>query len=220
MFETAIALARELDRGLYVEIKTPSAGQPVWRHLVESGFKRAIVGSFHESVIRELRDAGCRVPLAIMVPAGMDAILMADACGADIIHLGWRELNGQPHLAITDALISGARARGMAIVIWHEERRTVLDGLARFPILGVCSDRPETVKPYLRDYSRPISVVCHRGANWLALENTLEAARICFGQRFDYVELDVRTTADGLTWSSCMMKRSTGRPTAAGASRR
>ena len=196
-FERAIALAQELDRGLYVEIKAPAAGQRVWRHLVEAGFKRAIIGSFHVSVIRELRDAGCRVPLAIMVPQGMDAIMMADACGADIIHLCWRELNSQPHLAITDALISGARDRGMAIVTWHEERRAVLDGLARFPILGVCSDRPETVKPYNRDNKRPISIVCHRGANWLAPENTLEAARICFGQRFDYVELDVRTSADG-----------------------
>ncbi len=195
--ERAIALAQELDRGLYVEIKAPAAGQRVWHHLVEAGFKRAIIGSFHVSVIRELRDAGCRVPLAIMVPQGMDAIMMADTCGADVIHLCWRELNSQPHLAITDALISGARDRGMAIVTWHEERRAVLDGLARFPILGVCSDRPETVKPYNRDNKRPISIVCHRGANWLAPENTLEAARICFGQRFDYVELDVRTSADG-----------------------
>jgi glycerophosphoryl diester phosphodiesterase len=53
------------------------------------------------------------------------------------------------------------------------------------------------VKPYAPGGDRPIRVVCHRGANAFVPENTLEAARMCFDQRFDVVELDVRTTADG-----------------------
>ena len=61
----------------------------------------------------------------------------------------------------------------------------------------MCSDRPELLKPYKKDPGQPIDIVCHRGANTIAPENTLEAARICIEQGFQYVELDVRTTSDG-----------------------
>ena len=40
-------------------------------------------------------------------------------------------------------------------------------------------------------------IVCHRGANQIAPENTLCAAQLCFERRYDFVELDLRTTADG-----------------------
>ncbi|MFZ2103349.1 MAG: glycerophosphodiester phosphodiesterase family protein [Oricola sp.] len=42
-----------------------------------------------------------------------------------------------------------------------------------------------------------IQLVCHRGANRFAPENTLAAARLSFEQGADYVELDVRESADG-----------------------
>lgn len=40
-------------------------------------------------------------------------------------------------------------------------------------------------------------IVCHRGANQIAPENTLCAAQLCFERHYDFVELDLRTTADG-----------------------
>ncbi len=40
-------------------------------------------------------------------------------------------------------------------------------------------------------------IVCHRGANQIAPENTLCAARLCFERRYDFVELDLRTSSDG-----------------------
>jgi len=43
-----------------------------------------------------------------------------------------------------------------------------------------------------------IEIVCHRGANLLAPENTLAAARKAVELGADYVEVDVRTTADGV----------------------
>ncbi len=42
-----------------------------------------------------------------------------------------------------------------------------------------------------------MEIVCHRGANHFAPENTLAAAEICFENKWDYVELDARTTLDG-----------------------
>ncbi len=54
-----------------------------------------------------------------------------------------------------------------------------------------------SVKPYNVDETRPIRIVGHRGANYFAPENTMEAARIAFGQQLDFVELDARTSSDG-----------------------
>jgi len=42
-----------------------------------------------------------------------------------------------------------------------------------------------------------LKIVCHRGFNHIAPENTLIAARLCFDRGYDFVELDLRTTADG-----------------------
>ena len=52
-------------------------------------------------------------------------------------------------------------------------------------------DRAETGHP-----ARP-RVVAHRGARWLAVENTLEALRIAFAEGADGVEFDVQLTRDG-----------------------
>jgi glycerophosphoryl diester phosphodiesterase len=42
-----------------------------------------------------------------------------------------------------------------------------------------------------------LQIVCHRGFNHIAPENTLIAAQLCFDRGYDFVELDLRTTADG-----------------------
>ncbi|MEZ5930865.1 MAG: glycerophosphodiester phosphodiesterase family protein [Alphaproteobacteria bacterium] len=42
-----------------------------------------------------------------------------------------------------------------------------------------------------------MKIVCHRGFNHLAPENTLAAATLCFERGYDFVELDLQTTSDG-----------------------
>ena len=193
----AIDLALELDAGLYVEIKADSAGSKTWKRLEARRFERAVIGSFQQDVIEELRKAGCSYPLSTLVPANSDPFLAAEQTGADIIHLCWLEAQEDPQSLLTEAHLQKAESRGLSIVTWHEERRSVLDALERLPIFGICSDRPETIKPYRRNSAHPMRLVCHRGANHVAPENTEGAARICFGQRFDFVEVDVRTSSDG-----------------------
>ena len=193
----AIDLAKELDAGLYVEIKADGAGAKTWKQLEARHFNRAVIGSFQQDAIEELRKANCGYPLSILVPAGTDPFLAAEQTGADIIHPCWLETQEDPHTLLTEALLQEAESRRLSIVTWHEERRSVLDVLERLPIFGICSNRPETIKPYRRNSAHPIRLVCHRGANHVAPENTDAAARICFGQRFDFVEVDVRTSSDG-----------------------
>lgn len=46
----------------------------------------------------------------------------------------------------------------------------------------------------------PVQVVCHKGANKLAPENTFAAARLCVEWGVEYVEIDVHTSADGVLY--------------------
>lgn len=195
--EQTIDLARELGSGLYIEIKQPCIELQVWRLLSKHDQTNILIGSFLPEAIQSLRSAACDIPLSIMIPQHADPIGMAEQTGADIIHLCWREASDQPHLLVSNDLIENARRKNLAIIIWHEDRRSVLDGLEHFPILAICSDRPETLKPYPVEHQQSTKMVCHRGANYAAPENTLVAAQLCFGQGFNYVEVDVRTTKDG-----------------------
>ncbi|MBX3011530.1 MAG: glycerophosphodiester phosphodiesterase family protein [Caldilineaceae bacterium] len=45
---------------------------------------------------------------------------------------------------------------------------------------------------------QPIEIVCHKGANEYAPENTYAAAQLCVEWGVAYVEIDVRTSKDGL----------------------
>ena len=46
----------------------------------------------------------------------------------------------------------------------------------------------------------PIKIVCHRGANEYAPENTYASARMCIDWGMDYVEVDVNTSKDGVLY--------------------
>ncbi len=46
----------------------------------------------------------------------------------------------------------------------------------------------------------PVEIVCHKGANKLAPENTLAAARLCVEWGVEYVEIDVHTSSDGVLY--------------------
>jgi glycerophosphoryl diester phosphodiesterase len=48
---------------------------------------------------------------------------------------------------ITDALIDRARRDRRQIVLWHEERAQIIADIIRQPVLGICSDRPEMLRP-------------------------------------------------------------------------
>lgn len=190
-----IELAENTRTALYIELKDKNSGPATWQLLKEKGFKRAVIGAFDADWIAHLRDQGCEWPLSVLVSNGEDPLAYAASAKPDIIHLCWEKAAQQPYTLLTDDLIDAIHGTGAAIVTWHEERFDVVEALRTKPVLGICSNRPELLKPAQHTHS--IATVCHRGANSFAPENTLEAARICFDQRLDFVELDVRTTKDG-----------------------
>ena len=48
--------------------------------------------------------------------------------------------------------------------------------------------------------TRKIDIVCHRGANEYAPENTYPSAQICIDWGMEYVEIDVNTSKDGVLY--------------------
>lgn len=192
--EEVIALAQALGAGLYIELKDDKAGPRVLQVLQKTGFTFAAIGAFVPDWIAQLRAMDCPYPLAVLVPKNTDPISFSAPAEPDIIHLCWLSACERPDELVTDELINTIHATGAQLVTWHEDRAEIIANLQSKPILGICSNRPETLKP---KKSAAPQIVCHRGANAFAPENTLPAARICFDQKLDYVEIDIRTTKDG-----------------------
>ena len=146
-FAAVAALARARGAGLYVEIKAPGSGPLAWRELRHHDYRFAALGSFDTAQVRELRDARCTFPLAVLVPLGADPHSLAITAGADIIHLCWERAGPRPQDLVTADLIETANRAGRQIVLWHEERADIIADIIALPVLGICSDLPEMLRP-------------------------------------------------------------------------
>lgn len=146
-FADVAALACRRNAGLYVELKAAGTGIPAWKELAVAGQAFAVLGSFNIGYVRELREAGCPLPLSVLVPLGVDPHQAAEAADADIVHLCWERGGGErPQDLVTDELIAQIAGAGRCLVLWHEERPSVIADLVELPVLGICSDRPELLR--------------------------------------------------------------------------
>ena len=205
-FSEVLELARELESGLYIELKDAAAGLLVLQQLRQSRFEYAALGSFVAEWVKSLAGAECEYPLSVLVPVGADPFVAAAATCADVIHLCWEKAGERPQDLVTAELLQRAVAQGLEVVLWHEERPAIIQALMQLPVLGVCSDRPELLVPFADSPARPLDVpagihlpqlVCHRGAELIAPENTLAAIERVFQQGIRWAEIDVQETADG-----------------------
>jgi len=146
-FAEVAALARKLGAGLYVELKAPGTGPVCWRELMLHDQRFACLGSFDTAQVRELRDSGCEYPLSVLVRAGHDPHALGDSAGADILHLCWERAGERPQDLVTEELLAKAFRAGREIVLWHEERPQIVADIIRLPVLGICTDLPETMRP-------------------------------------------------------------------------
>jgi len=87
-----------------------------------------------------------RFPVAVLVRVDEDPFACAAMTGAEIIHLCWERASDAPDHLVTPALLARATREGLAVVIWHEERRDVIERLVRMPVLGICSNAPELLR--------------------------------------------------------------------------
>ena len=193
-FAEVLALAVEKGAGIYADIKDTHATLPTLEALKSHGIEKAILGAFDPRAARMLQEADSPYPRSVLVPVGVDPFEFA--AGADVIHLCWEHME-RPQDELTPEFFAEAARRGQKVVLWHEEDPDRMAVLRELPVLGICSDRPELVHPFRPPVQWPVEVACHRGACEFAPENTLSGAHCAFAAGFDYVELDLRQTADG-----------------------
>lgn len=148
-FAEVAELGRRLGTGLYIELKAPGSGLKCWSELLTHNQRFACLGSFDTAQVRQLRDAGCDFPLSVLVRVGHDPHALGDSAGADILHLCWERAGERPQDLVTPALLQRAFDAGREIVLWHEERPPILAEIMAMPVLGICTDLPDLMRPEL-----------------------------------------------------------------------
>ena len=201
--QEVIELATSLGSGLYIELKDSRAGDIAYQLLRDNEFDYAALGAFNVEWIKALTKQNCSYPTAVLVPVGKDPFAMAQEAKASIIHLCWENACDSPQHLVSNTMLATASELGLQVVLWHEERPKVIKALLELPVAGICSNRPEFFVPYPGSASRNsvsnlrTQVVCHRGAEFIAPENTMAAFTRAFEQGFDWVEIDIQQTLDG-----------------------
>ena len=146
-FEEVAALGRETGCGLYVELKRQGTGPLCWQHLKDMNQRFACLGSFDTAQVRELRDMVCDFPLSVLIRVAHDPHELGEKSGADVLHLCWEKASDTPQEFVTEELMERAFADGKEIVLWHEERPDVLKDIMILPVLGICTDLPDLMRP-------------------------------------------------------------------------
>ncbi|SLN75092.1 glycerophosphodiester phosphodiesterase family protein [Roseisalinus antarcticus] len=188
------ALAAQSGTGIYADIKDLDAVLPALAILRRHGIDRAILGAFAPEAAAMLKQAECPYPRSALVPLQADPFV--HAAGAGVIHLCWERLE-RPQDTLTPDFFRRAFDAGQRVVLWHEEDPARMAAIRGKPVLGICSDRPEMVNPFTPPDGRPLRIVCHRGANGIAPENTLPALECALAAGFAMAETDLRVTACG-----------------------
>lgn len=189
-----VALAAELGAGIYADIKDAEAALPTLHLLQDAAIAPVIIGAFSPEIVQTLKKAGSTYPVSGLVPIGADPHI--HAADADVIHLCWEHLPA-PQETLTPELFARAFRDGKEVVLWHEEDPARMAAIRTKPVTGICSDMPELVNPFRAPTDYPFGIVCHRGANTIAPENTLPAFECALAGGFDFIELDLHITADG-----------------------
>ena len=197
LLEEIVDLAVQRGTGLYVEARAQGAAEASWHLLAKRAFFFAAIGSSRVEWIAGLRKARCPYPLSVHVPEGVDPFTYGAPAKPDILQLRRHHVGSESHGMDTAEFVERCRSAHMAVVLQDKDRRSEPDAGSRPDVLAISSNRPESLKLSRRTETGTPAIVCHRGANHIAPENTLAAARICHDQRFDFVEVDIRTTADG-----------------------
>jgi glycerophosphoryl diester phosphodiesterase len=130
--------------GLYLELKEAAAIEPAIICLRRQQFSEVIVGSFRPDWLAELKAHVPELPTSVLFGSpAIDAPALAAATGAEYVHPCWEQRGPRPDQLLTAGWVERARAAGLGIICWHEERPEVIAGLRRCGVDGICSDRPE-----------------------------------------------------------------------------
>jgi glycerophosphoryl diester phosphodiesterase len=126
--------------GLYAEIKDGRAVPAAMAQLRASGLAPfTIVGAFRADWIAEAKTLAPDIRAAIQFDSPhVDAVVLAQATGADYLFPCWEARDEQPQARLTAGWVRRARAAGLGVIGWHTERPEVRAELQRLGLDAVC----------------------------------------------------------------------------------
>ncbi len=143
----ALETCRELNLGVYIELKEGGAARGVIEELAFLDYgDHCVVGSFRPDWVADFTAAASHVAGSILFGAkaidGPRAVQLARACAAAYVHPCW-ESDLHPSALLTPEWLGAVRSAGLGVITWHEERPDEIAELKRLGVDGICSDRPE-----------------------------------------------------------------------------
>jgi glycerophosphoryl diester phosphodiesterase len=150
-FDEMLKLCRELQLGLYLDIKELSweAALRVFAALDEYDFiNHAIFGSFRPDYLAEIKAYRPDAVTSILFNSiHVDPVLLARSIRADYVHPCWESRSETPHELLTPEWLAEVRDAQLGIVCWHEERPSEIAALQALGVDAICSDTPELLVP-------------------------------------------------------------------------
>ncbi len=129
---------------LLIELKGPGSDVATAEMVMRKDVVASvIVSSFDPAKLAVVKEQAPEIETAVLTGRwDIDFVALAEDASADCIQFGW-ERHPAPHTLLTDDVFERARAAGLYVMLWHEERPEVIAELAGLPIYGVCGNAPE-----------------------------------------------------------------------------
>lgn len=151
--ETIFSAVRDAGLGLYLDLKDVTGNRAT--HLVRllaAGrmTARTILASADPQTVAAFSRISNAIPRAVLFRGlAEDPVRLAQLARADFIHPCWED-EEHPDRLVSQAWLHTARAQGLGVVSWHEERSEVLVALRELGIDGICTDAPELLAKVIR----------------------------------------------------------------------
>jgi len=138
---------------VYLDVKDPRAAPRVAGQV--QNLDGVIVGSTEPDTLSQVKAQVPKAATSLLVRELDDPVGKAVRAGADYVHLCWERLS-DPVARVSTTLIQEAKAAGLGVILWHEEREHMLKQIRRLSeIYGVCTNVPDRVRRILALSSGP-----------------------------------------------------------------
>lgn len=135
---------------LLIELKDPEIALRVGALVAVSPWRdRITIGGFHGPALAELKACTPDVRTSLMVGtvvAPADLVRLAQAYRADGVHPCWEHRSPTPHRLLDAAAVAQVRQAGLALTLWHEERKGELQALVALGPDAICTDDPALLR--------------------------------------------------------------------------
>jgi glycerophosphoryl diester phosphodiesterase len=143
--ETVLSAVCDAGLGLYLDVKDVTGTRAIHLiHLLTAGrmTTRTILASTDPQTVAAFSRISNAIPRAVLFRGlAEDPARLAHLAQADFIHPCWED-EDHPDQLLSHTWLDTARAQGLGVVTWHEERPDVLVALRELGVDGICTDAP------------------------------------------------------------------------------